>query len=82
MAQTYREIAGILPSDAVLNGPNKIYAITPKKLKGLSNDAKNMLTSFGMVPKDEIKKIDDDNNHTSPVNITITPSYIREHYGE
>lgn len=84
----YAEIAKLLPKDAVLGGVNSTYRVTSDKLQALTQEAKNMLISFGMIPNDAgiLKWLgisSKENVQATPINtIKITNKYVQEHYGE
>ncbi len=84
----YAEIAELLPKDAILGGVNSAYPILLNKLQALSKEAKNMLITLGMIPKDDgfliwLGLTSNKNIPPTPITqITITDAYLRKHYGE
>lgn len=84
----YAEIAELLPKDAILGGVNSAHPITPYKLQALSMEAKNMLITLGMIPRDVgilnwLGLTSNENAHSTPITkIKITEPYLRKYYGE
>ncbi len=74
----YAEIFKALHTDVygIVSGVNKTYRMLRGDFETLSDEAKNMLSSLGMVDETQI-----DSEH-KVIKVKITPGYLAKYYGE